>query len=144
MSLRRKQLPIVLTSATSLVALSLFKLAALQRGELEEKKLFWNLRTWLDSLPSYFVQFGLDWQINWVSCHENTLNKVINHQLLIRTCWERQTKDWPSIYENHPWHLYVSGLPMSPGNSFLMYLVFRRKWRCNLPNRQTSVRHWAE
>ena len=39
MSLRRKQLPIVLTSATSLVALSLFKLAALQPGELEEKTL---------------------------------------------------------------------------------------------------------
>ena len=39
MSLRRKQLPIVLTSATSLVALSLFKLAALQRGELEERTL---------------------------------------------------------------------------------------------------------
>ena len=29
----------MLTSATSLVALSLFKLAALQRGELEEKTL---------------------------------------------------------------------------------------------------------
>ena len=56
--------------------------------ELEQKKLFWNLRTWLDSLPSYFVQFGLDWQINWVSCHENTLNNVINHDLLIRSCWE--------------------------------------------------------
>jgi len=39
MSLRRKQLPIVLTSATSLVALSLIKLAALQRGELEERTL---------------------------------------------------------------------------------------------------------
>ena len=39
MSLRRKQLPIVLTSATSLVALSLIKLAALQQGELEEKTL---------------------------------------------------------------------------------------------------------
>ena len=35
----RKQLAIVITSATSLVALSLIKLAALQRGELEEKTL---------------------------------------------------------------------------------------------------------
>ena len=39
MSLKRKQLPIVLTSATSLVALSLIKLAALQRGELRERTL---------------------------------------------------------------------------------------------------------
>ena len=39
MSLRRKQLPIVITSATSLVALSLINLAALQRGELEERTL---------------------------------------------------------------------------------------------------------
>ena len=35
----RKQLAIVITSATSLVALSLIKLAALQRGELEERTL---------------------------------------------------------------------------------------------------------
>ena len=39
MSLRRKQLPLVITSATSLVALSLINLAALQRGELEERTL---------------------------------------------------------------------------------------------------------
>ena len=35
----RKELAIVITSATSLVALSLIKLAALQRGELEERTL---------------------------------------------------------------------------------------------------------
>ena len=35
----RKQLAIVITSAMSLVALSLIKLAALQRGELEERTL---------------------------------------------------------------------------------------------------------
>ena len=39
MPFRKKQLPIVITSATSLVALSLIELAALQRGELEEKTL---------------------------------------------------------------------------------------------------------
>ena len=39
MSLRRKQLPLVITSSASLVALSLIKLAALQRGELEERTL---------------------------------------------------------------------------------------------------------
>ena len=35
----RKELAIVITSATSLVALSLIKLAALQRGELDERTL---------------------------------------------------------------------------------------------------------
>ena len=34
-------------------------------------------------LRSYFAQVGPR-QINWVSCHENTLNNVINHELLIR------------------------------------------------------------
>ena len=39
MSSMRKQLAIVITSATALVALSLIRLAALQGGELEERTL---------------------------------------------------------------------------------------------------------
>ena len=77
-------------------------------------------------LSSYFVQVGPR-QIKWVSYHENTLNNVINHELLIRqTSQLRKRQNWLSIYEDPPWHLYVSRLPMSSGNSFLMYLVFIR------------------
>jgi len=53
MSLRRKQLPLVITSSASLVALSLIKLAALQRGELEERTLreMDDLEKEFESLP---------------------------------------------------------------------------------------------